>query len=288
MQPRSFAGAVAPVSPVATPAVIPDVPREQRRKGFPVFAVIGIVLALAVLGAGGWYAWRQLNQKTVFVVVPYPTDTPAPASPTPVQSNVDGTATAQFLALSLTAPTTAATNTSAPTATPVPATNTTAPTATRPAATATSAPPTAARPRPTVTPVPPTSVPAPTATTAPKGPATVAVVSVRTDPAEPHRKQQLTFYVTFRNTFTTPQQLRWAVYIFEEDRRNPIGTTNANLVELPVGNSEWPTSSTWGVSGNGDQVTYSARVVSVASDGGYTVVPDLQGSVDGFTLVIKP
>ena len=118
--------------------------------------------------------------------------------------------------------------------------------------------------------------------------ATVAVVSVRIDPADTRRNQQVTFYVTFRNTFTTPQQRRWGVKISYADDGRKMGDTAPSTVEFPVGDSEWPSANNWGVNGKGDQLSLIARIVYVGLDGSFTYVPDLNGNDNAYGFVVKP
>ncbi|MCL4394956.1 MAG: hypothetical protein M1482_09180 [Chloroflexi bacterium] len=134
---------------------------------------------------------------------------PTTAAPQPTAAAAQPTAGAQ--------PTAAATQPTAaaqPTAAPQP-TNA-APTA-APAATGATEPTSA------------TSVPTPTSgASSPTAPPGLYVTSVRLDPEQPTHGQSISFYVSFLNTATSVQNVKWQVYIYRAD--NPTRRNNETTV----------------------------------------------------------
>lgn len=261
-----------------------SVERERRKRGI---GVLVWVAALAALGIAVFLAVTLIlpalaPQKTIIVI----TGTTAEPQPSPTST---ATAVAQ-------APTNAAflidtplqpTETTAPTETPMPtsapAPVTDVPATVAPLPRATNAPPPA---RPTNT-LAPTAIPS---SPTPAGPSTVAVAGIRLDPADTRRRQDVTFYITFRNTFDMPQTRTWAVWVYEEDRPKTAfwRMEPAATVTLPVGESEWASSPTFKVTGAGDAVNFVAYVNYIAPDGGYTHVPDLNGGNSALAFTVNP
>lgn len=280
-------------APPPTQAVI--VPPAKPRMW--LWAVGGLVAAVLVLGTAAVILMPDLLSQRVSPVIV--TTTPALAmNPPATQTSLPlpttnfgatqealvagfaATQTAQSVALSSTQAAARPTETNPPAATFAP------PTATVVPATATLQPTATVRPRPTNTAPPPTARPTPT----PAGPPTVAVVAIRVDPADTRRKQDITFFIKFRNTFGVPQTKTWSIWVYQEDMpRNAFWRMEpASTVTLPPGDTELASSPTMRVGGTGGALTFIAYVKYIAADGAPSPVPDLNGGNSALSFVVNP
>lgn len=125
-------------------------------------------------------------------------------------------------------------------------------------------------PSPTWTVPPPTNAPPPTYAPAtvvsppPNAPPGVYVTSIRVDPPQPKEKQDVWFYVTFLNTTSSEQRIRWFVFVYRAEQKNPFGQTSYDRRGdgqdfIPVGSSERKTLNTWKVTGDGACKDYWAK-----------------------------
>ncbi len=196
----------------------------------------------------------------------------------------------------------------APTATPTSVPPTAAPKPTdipkpteAPKPTATTAPPTAL-PQPTATTAPPTSAPQPSATTAQPAPATAAptapptpavspglyVTAMRLEPSQPSHGQDTSFFVTFLNTASTEQNLKWQVYIYKAD--NPVRRNNETTglqTTFTPGPIELKAIGTFKFGATGNQCDFFfARVVwlDINNKGNEFTKPDGQVFERGFSV----
>ncbi len=168
---------------------------------------------------------RLLNLLLVTVLVGIAACSPNP-SPTPPRV-IDGAATEIAVETAVAATLTAMVPTITPTFTP---TNT-----------------------PTMT---PTFTPFPTPTYTPVPPPGVYVTNIRLDPAYPHHKEDVRFYVTFLNTTSATQNYRWFVFIYRASQPNPFGQTSYDKYEgdnIPPGTNEIGTLNTWKITSGGGE-----------------------------------
>jgi hypothetical protein len=107
---------------------------------------------------------------------------------------------------------------------------------------------------PTETSILPTDTPfrtrIPSATLTSTFPPGVYVVSIRTDPSPPKRRDEVVFYPLMLNTTGAVASYRIVVYIYRPDQINRMGESFSNLVSLPLGQSE-QVAPGWRLSGPG-------------------------------------
>lgn len=288
--PRSFAAyGAAPPTQAARPDYLP--PQASPRKkgsGLVLWGVVGI-LGLLVIAVGAFLILPALTPKRTVIVIPAASIAPTTRPPETIVviSNIPSP-TLQLVALEVTKTPQPPTETAAPTPLPDP-TDTPMPSAVAAiSATSTLAPPSPAPPTSTKTPAPPTAIP-PSAT--PKGPATVAVVSIRIDPADTRRNQQVTFYVKFRNTFSVPQTRSWSVWVYQDGQTSKGAFWRmepASTVTLPPGDSELASRTDTVVHGKGGPLAMIVYVKYIAPDGADSPVPDLNGNNSALSFTVNP
>lgn len=208
-----------------------------------------IVIAVAVMLLGSGANWSALIAALFATPTSTPTTTPTLLPPTPdvdatrfalgrtatliVQEaliNQTRTAVAERATQTALAPTRTAT----PTATPTP-TFTATPTAT-PTSTAT-----------------PTPIPA------------LTYLGLRWEPAQPHRGQYVTFYARFGNTYQETKRVAWQVEVYRAENVNPVNPffiVKAAQWEVPPGEHELRSESSWALRGSGN-ITIIVRATSL-------------------------
>lgn len=114
----------------------------------------------------------------------------------------------------------------------------------------------------------PSSTPAPTATPTPTPTFSpgLYVTDVRTEPDPPTRGSELVFYATFVNTFGSPQDRKWIVYIYKPGERDRTGETTATNTTFGAGIYDYKTLGYWKLPLGGPCEDFTARVVWFDND----------------------
>ncbi len=149
-----------------------------------------------------------------------------------------------------------------------------------PPTTAPSAVPTVGLSAATATRIPPTRVPPTPSINAPPG---VYATSVRVDPKQAGRAQNVSIYVTFLNTTGVPKDYRLRNRIYWDQQKNSFGDTPIIPMTIPVGSTELLTGS-WAKQGPGDCMNLQARVFWVDPDSKQEtefIKPDASGGPAG-------
>ena len=218
--------------------------------------IVGLTLVLLTIAACG----------AAPTIAPAPTQAPPTTAPQPTAAVAQPTTPPQPTAT--TAP--QATATAAPAATTVPQATTTTAQATA---------------------VPPTNV-APTATTAPAAsaaPPGLYVTSMRLDPPQPTHTQSISFYVSFLNTASGDQNVKWVILIYRAD--NPTRSFSQTAVNQTAFSSgataDFAAPGSFKLGSTGNTCDYfSARVDQIDANNKETdmTTPDGKTFEKGFTI----